>query len=107
MSLSTRGSKAIWIRRLYDEIHGQEYQGQLIRIDNQGSMKLAKNPKHHDRTKHIAIRHHFIREAIETGTVTLEHVSSADNVADILTKPLGSILHGRHMEGMGVKAFQA
>ena len=43
-----------------------------IRIDNQGAMNLAKNPVHHQRTKHIDIKYHFIRLEIQEGRVNLE-----------------------------------
>jgi len=55
-------------------------------------MAMAANDVHHARTKHIDIRHHFIREHVAAGTVRLEYVASADQQADILTKPLGRVL---------------
>ena len=66
-------------------------------------MKLAKNPQFHNRTKHIDIRHHFIREAIETGLVTLQYVQSEDNTADVLTKALSGPVHKQHMIGLGLR----
>lgn len=59
-----------------------------LKADNQSAIALSKNNVQHARTKHIDIRHHFIRECVETGTITLEYVPTEDNVADFFTKPL-------------------
>ncbi|HVX00915.1 MAG TPA: reverse transcriptase domain-containing protein, partial [Candidatus Babeliaceae bacterium] len=56
--------------------------------DNKSALAIAKNDIHHNRTKHIDIRHHFIREAVERGTIVLEWVTTEQQLADILTKPL-------------------
>ena len=54
--------------------------------DNTASIALAKNPVNHQRTKHIDIRHHFLRYHVKAGTIKLLHISTKDNVADLLTK---------------------
>jgi hypothetical protein len=59
--------------------------------DNTASLAMAENPVHHDRTKHIAIKYHFIRELVEAGVISVEHVGTLSNVADIGTKALGRI----------------
>lgn len=59
-----------------------------ILCDNKGAIDLSKNPVQHARTKHIEIRHHFLRDNVQKGNISIEKVSSADNIADILTKPL-------------------
>ena len=65
-----------------------ELNGIFIICDNKGAIDLSKNPVQHARTKHIEIRHHFLRDNIQKGNVSIEKVSSEDNIADILTKPL-------------------
>ncbi|GJS57257.1 hypothetical protein Tco_0652041 [Tanacetum coccineum] len=59
-----------------------------IMCDNKGAIDLSKNPVQHSRTKHIEIRHHFLRDNVQKGNISIEKVSSEDNIADILTKPL-------------------
>ncbi|GJV95266.1 hypothetical protein Tco_1546843 [Tanacetum coccineum] len=59
-----------------------------VLCDNKGVIELSKNPVLHSRTKHIEIRHHFLRDNIQKGNISIEKVSSEDNIADILTKPL-------------------
>ena len=57
-------------------------------VDNQGTLNLAKNPVHHQRSKHIDVKYHFIRLEIANGNVDLKYVQSEENVSDIFTKPV-------------------
>ncbi|GKA45300.1 hypothetical protein Tco_0738096 [Tanacetum coccineum] len=59
-----------------------------IMCDNKGAIDLNKNLVQHPRTKHIEIRHHFLRDNVQKGHISIEKVSFVDNIADILTKPL-------------------
>ncbi|GJU65736.1 retrovirus-related pol polyprotein from transposon TNT 1-94 [Tanacetum coccineum] len=59
-----------------------------IMCDKKGAIDLSKNPVQHSRTKHIEIRHHFLRDNVQKGHISIEKVSSVDNIADIFTKPL-------------------
>nr|GEV36426.1 retrovirus-related Pol polyprotein from transposon TNT 1-94 [Tanacetum cinerariifolium] len=59
-----------------------------IMCDNKGTIDLSENPAQHSRTKHIEIRHHFLRDNVQKGHISIEKVSSVDNITDILTKPL-------------------
>ena len=56
-------------------------------MDNKGAIDLSKNPVHHQRSKHIDIRYHFIREKVADKSLNLFKVASKDNYADIFTKP--------------------
>jgi hypothetical protein len=60
----------------------------VIYEDNPGCIALTENPVMHKRTKHIDIRHHFIRERVESGEIVLKYVATRDQLADMLTKPL-------------------
>jgi methyl coenzyme M reductase subunit D len=59
-----------------------------IMCDNKWAIDFSKNPVQHSRTKHIEIRHHFLRNNVQKGNITIEKVASEDNIADIFTKPL-------------------
>jgi len=56
--------------------------------DNLSTINISKNPIQHNRTKHIDIRHHFIRDLVEDKVVTLEHVTTEEQLNDIFTKAL-------------------
>ena len=60
----------------------------LLYGDNQGAIALATNPIAHKRTKHIDIRHHYLRELVEAKTLQVQYVPNANNLADVLTKNL-------------------
>ncbi|GKB26133.1 hypothetical protein Tco_0865534 [Tanacetum coccineum] len=59
-----------------------------IMCDNKGTINLSKNPVQHSRTKHIKICHHFLRDNVQKGHISIEKVSFVDIIAYILTKPL-------------------
>ena len=56
--------------------------------DNQSAISMAKNPQFHGRAKHIAIKHHFIREQVADGNIELKYCPTEDMIADMLTKGL-------------------
>lgn len=60
----------------------------ILTVENQGAMSLAENKGTSKHSKHIDVRHHFVRELVEKGEIDLKYVKSSDNIADILTKPL-------------------
>ena len=68
--------------------YGIETESLKLLCDNMSAINISKNPVQHSRTKHIDIRHHFIRELVEDGIISLDHVSTESQVADLLTKPL-------------------
>ena len=59
-----------------------------IKCDNICAINLTKNPIQHSRTKHIDIRHHFLRDHIQNGDISLEFIDTNNQLADIFTKPL-------------------
>jgi len=71
-------------------------------IDSRSAEELSRNPVYHERTKHIDTRYHFIRECVSDGVVELEHVSTDDQLADILTKPLGRIRFAEIRRQLGI-----
>ncbi|GJX40050.1 hypothetical protein Tco_0255040 [Tanacetum coccineum] len=59
-----------------------------VLYDNKGAIDLSKNYVLHSHTKHIEICHHFLRDNVQKGNISIEKVSSDDNIVDIFTKPL-------------------
>ncbi|KAE8676644.1 hypothetical protein F3Y22_tig00111582pilonHSYRG00249 [Hibiscus syriacus] len=82
--------QAIWLRNLLKEIGLIQEEPTKVCVDNKSAIALSKNPVFHDRSKHIDIRYHYIRECVARNDVEVEYVKSQDQVADIFTKPLKS-----------------
>lgn len=80
--------EAIWVTRLLTELRLKEVLPVPLYSDNQSAIRLAKNPEFHQRTKHIDIKYHFIREQVEKGVISLEFVGTENQLADLFTKPL-------------------
>ena len=66
----------------------QEIVGVKLGVDNQGAIALLKNPIIKNRSKHVDIKYHFVREKFNSGLVNVEYVPSEENVADVMTKPI-------------------
>jgi hypothetical protein len=77
-----------------------------IMNDNQGARSLAQNPIQHSRTKHIDIRHHFIREILQRKEIEIKYIQTSEMVADFLTKPLSKFKHNYCLENFGVKNIE-
>ena len=90
IAMSTATQEAIWLRQLIAEISNSSKSPTLMFEDNQSAIAMARNPQFHGRAKHIEIKHHYVREQLSKGTVTLQYCPSHDMVADILTKGLGN-----------------
>jgi hypothetical protein len=67
-----------------------------IRVDNMSAIALAKNLVFHDRSKHIDIRYHYIRECVERGRIVIDYIATEVQLGDILTKALGRV----HFQGL-------
>ena len=82
-------TQLLWMQKLLHD-YGICQEHLTIYCDNTGAINIFKNPVQHSRTKQIEIRHHFIRELVEDGTLTLEFIHTDDQKADLFTKPLDS-----------------
>ncbi|KAI4380893.1 hypothetical protein MLD38_007031 [Melastoma candidum] len=78
-----------WLSSLARELHISLSRPLLVCCDNLGATYLAANPIQHNRTKHMDIDYHFVREQVQTGDVLIKYVPTKDQRADILTKNLG------------------
>ncbi|KAJ1257988.1 hypothetical protein BS78_10G038800 [Paspalum vaginatum] len=81
--------QAVLLRRLLEDVTGARVPAPVLKMDNQSAIALSKDPMLHDRSKHIDTRFHFIRECAEKGDINIEFAGTQDQLADILTKPLG------------------
>ena len=86
MALAT--CELVWLKQLLQELKFGDIHKMELVCDNQAAMHIASNPVFHERTKHIEIDCHFIREKIQSGCLATRFVNSNDQLADILTKSL-------------------
>ncbi|WJZ81635.1 hypothetical protein VitviT2T_001468 [Vitis vinifera] len=80
--------EGIWLNRLLEELRVPLKHPMVLYCDNQAAISIAKNPVHHDRTKHVEIDRHFIKEKIEEGVFKVSYTPTNCQTADILTKAL-------------------
>jgi hypothetical protein len=94
-------SQLLWLKQQLKDF-GVELGTLEIKCDNTSAINVSKNPVHHSRTKHIDIRHHFLRDHVEKGNIELTHCRTEDQIADIFTKGLGGLpyLNLRMLLGM-------
>ena len=88
IATTTAATHALWLSRLLGELLGKEVEAVELRVDSKSALALAKNPVFHKKSMHIRIKYHFIRSCLEDGTVKANHISTSDQLADILTKSL-------------------
>jgi hypothetical protein len=86
MAASEATKEVVWLMRLLNEITELASVPTLL-MDSMRAVKLVKNPIFHKRSKHIEVRY-FVRQKVEEGQLTVEHVPNYRQLADILTKPL-------------------
>eukprot|EP00253_Pinus_taeda_P024114 PITA_24114 len=79
----------IWMRRMLRSLCQEQAKGTVIFCDNSSAITLSKNFVCHKRMKHIDTKFHYIRELVNNGEIVLVHCRTHEQVADILTKPLG------------------
>ena len=70
--------------------------------DNQGALALVKNPQLHERSKHIDISHHYIRDLAEKGRLEITYIPTVDMIADGMTKPLPRVAHEKFRRQLGL-----
>jgi hypothetical protein len=87
MALPDATKEAIYLRRFLKEVLDIDKQIQIM-SDNEGARSHAQNPIQHSRTKHIDIRHHFIREILQRKEIEVKHIQTSEMLADFLTKLL-------------------
>ena len=75
-------------------------------VDNQPAIALAKNPVLHDRSKHIDVKFHFLRDCVDGGQIIIEFVETSQQLMDILTKPLGRLRLTELKEMIGMERYK-
>ena len=85
MAACQAAKDAVWLRAFLVGLGLKASAPTSILCDSQGAIALAKNPEHHQRSKHIDLRYHFVREQVSGGAISLVYTSTSDMAADQLT----------------------
>jgi hypothetical protein len=102
MATTQAVKEALWWRSVLGGVGYDVSEPIEIRSDSQGSLALAKNPVHHQRTKHIDVQYHFNRQAVAQRKVQLGFVGTEEQAADVMTKALPRVKHQRALEQLGM-----
>jgi hypothetical protein len=105
VALAAAAQEAIWLQQLMGDLLNESIRETTILEDNQSAICLAKNQSIHGRTKHIDIKYHFIRDAVEAGKIKLVYCASEDMIADMLTKGLSIRQFEKLRKQAGVSEF--
>ena len=100
MAMSDGAKEVIWLKGLAKEL-GINLDLVKLYFDNQGAGALSVGEGLQRQTKHIDVRHHFIRDCISSGQINISYTPTAEMLADIFTKPLGRVKHALAFKMLG------
>ncbi|KAI9038472.1 Ty1/Copia family ribonuclease HI [Aspergillus affinis] len=102
-AISIAGREALWLASMLESMEFGGVRPMKIFTDSEPALKLANNAQKHSRSKHIDIRVHWIRDAIQKGDIELQYISTDEMIADALTKALLKVKFDQHAKAMGVE----
>ena len=88
MAFTRATTQALWLTKFFSEIGLPIKTPVIINAGNEGLISNSLNYKNYQRTKHINVKHYFVKERTSQGDVTFQYIPSAQNLADLFTKPL-------------------
>ncbi|XP_059073404.1 uncharacterized mitochondrial protein AtMg00810-like [Cryptomeria japonica] len=91
MAASMGAREAVWLRKLLFDLFGKPLLPTIIHCDNQSCIKLSVNPVFHNRSKHIEIPYHYVRDMVDRKIIKLVYISTEEQNADIFTKSLARV----------------
>lgn len=103
MALYEAVKEALWLKSLAESINLKINKPIILYEDNNGCISIANNPTSHKRSKHIDIKYHFSREQVEKNVIKLNYISTGNQLADLLTKPLPVVSFIRLRKGLGIE----
>lgn len=105
IAASEAAKEAVWIRNFISELGVVPSVADPIELlcDSDGAIVQAKEPRSHNKSKHVLRKFHLIREIVARGDVKVCEIDTDDNIADPLTKPLSQHKHEMHVSEMGIR----
>jgi hypothetical protein len=95
-------AEAAWLHQLLQELHSPLARSTLVFCDNVSVVYLSTNPVQHQRTKHVEIDLHFVRERVACGDVRVLHVPTASQFGDIFTKGLPTTVFAEFRSSLNI-----
>ena len=99
ISASDASREAVWLRKLLFDLFDSSLDPIVINCDNQSCVKLLENPLFHDKSKHIEIRYHYVRDMVQR---SLRYILIDKQIVDVLTKPLSKTNFEHFRDKLGV-----
>ena len=95
--------EVVWLKKLLSNLFDLQLDATCIYCDNHSCVKLSENPVFHDKSKHIEIKYHYIRDMVQRGGVIKpQYVATDEQTDDVLTKPLATVKFKYFREKLGV-----
>jgi len=88
MDFSQATTQVLWINKYLSKIELALSKPITIFTNNKGLIAHCLNDKNHRRTKHINIKHHFVKDQVKSGNAAFEYIPTTNNIANLFTKPL-------------------
>ena len=88
-AMATVTSEIVWLIALFKTFGVHHTQPAYLYCDSKATLYIAANPVYHERTKHVEVDCHFIREKIQDGVIKTFHIPTRHQIADFFTKALG------------------
>lgn len=105
--MSFLGSELLWLKQLLLALGVRHVQPMIMCCDSKSAIYNATNPVFHERTKHIEIDCHFVRDEFVKGVIAPRHVGTTTQLADIFTKPLGRDCFSAFRVKLGIRNLYA
>jgi hypothetical protein len=102
IALSVAVHEAVWINKLLTDLFDHEMDPTIIHCDNQSCVKLSENLVFHDRSKHIEIKYHYIRDMVQRKTIYVQYLPTHEQIIDIFIKPLAKTKFEYFRERLGL-----
>ena len=94
--------QGVSLAQLLKDLVGGKPGAPILRVDNKSAIDLAKNPVHHERSKHIETKYHYISKSVEDGKISLEQIPTGDQLANIMTKSLAHVKFQELRDRIGI-----
>lgn len=104
VAASEGARELVWLQRVFSSMTDLN-EVPTLKVDNEAAIRLAHNPEFHKRTKHIRVRHFFVRETVQEGLVDVQKIGTANQLADLMTKAVPRPRLTTIREALGLQCF--